>query len=465
VEPQTRDGHANWADVLNEVAQEGIPGIATGPNVDDQTLAEIGKLNHLTYLDLSLAKDITDVGLQHLRGLDQLQAIYLSRCKQITDKGLQVLTSFPMLKVVRLTNLPLITDEGLSSLSDHENLQLVTMTLFNTGDDALQVLRNKPSLTHLSPGNKTTDEGLALLKSFPGLANWSDGRPKHLIDEYRSPSPSCLNLDLREGMPITNDGLKQLEDLDGVYEMGIPVQHVESKISGAGAEHIAKMRNVQVLWWASEVCDDESLTHLGNMINLESLVCFGSSATDRGYEALSKCESLTSVYASGKISSRTLESLSKLPSLRYLNVDGKHMKDGDLEPLSRFPALNNLWAWRFGNEGYLYIGRVEGLEELVNMYCNDTDDAATEYLAGLSNLHKYNIWTTQITDKSLDVLSGMDSLQQILLQKCNRLTDEGLAKLQRLPLLRSLSLQQCQGLTEKGIGVFGVDVQVNFQPA
>ena len=59
----------------------------------------------------------------------------------------------------------------------------------------------------------------------------------------------------------------------------------------------------------------------------------------------------------------------------------------------------------------------------------------------------------------------MDSLQDILLQKCNKVTDEGLGKLQRLHLLRSLRLRQCQGLTEKGIGVFGEDVQVNFQPA
>ncbi len=59
----------------------------------------------------------------------------------------------------------------------------------------------------------------------------------------------------------------------------------------------------------------------------------------------------------------------------------------------------------------------------------------------------------------------MDSLQDILLQKCRKVTDDGLGKLKRLPLLRSLKLRQCRELTEKGIGVFGEDVQVNFQPA
>ena len=85
---------------------------------------------------------------------------------------------------------------------------------------------------------------------------------------------------------------------------------------------------------------------------------------------------------------------------------------------------------------------------------NDTDDTATEYITSLSELAKYNIWTTQITDRSLEILS-----------KCNKVTDEGLGKLQRLLLLRSLRLMQCQELTEKGIGVFGEDVQVMFQPA
>ena len=47
---------------------------------------------------------------------------------------------------------------------------------------------------------------------------------------------------------------------------------------------------------------------------------------------------------------------------------------------------------------------------------NDTDDTATEYITSLSELAKYNIWTTQITDRSLEILSKMDSLQDILLQ-------------------------------------------------
>jgi hypothetical protein len=126
------------------------------------------------------------------------------------------------------------------------------------------------------------------------------------------------------------------------------------------------------------------------------------------------------------------------------------MKDDDLEPLARFPVLEDLWAWRFGNAGYRYIGAVKGLKGLVNMYCNDTDDTTTEYIAGLSELAKYNIWTTQITDRSLEILSKMDSLREILLQKCNKVTNEGLGKLQRLPLLRSLRLRQCQGLTREG---------------
>ena len=49
------------------------------------------------------------------------------------------------------------------------------------------------------------------------------------------------------------------------------------------------------------------------------------------------------------------------------------------------------------------------LNVMITMYCNNTDDAVTEFIRGLSELRKCNIWTTQVTDLSLEILSKMDS--------------------------------------------------------
>ena len=49
------------------------------------------------------------------------------------------------------------------------------------------------------------------------------------------------------------------------------------------------------------------------------------------------------------------------------------------------------------------------LNVMITMYFNDTDDVATEFIRGFSELRKYNLWTTQVTDLSLEILSKMDS--------------------------------------------------------
>ena len=66
-------------------------------------------------------------------------------------------------------------------------------------------------------------------------------------------------------------------------------------------------------------------------------------------------------------------------------------------------------------------------------------DAATEHIAGLS-LRYYYAGLTQITDRSLEVLSGMRSLEQVELYECKGVTDAGLPFLARLPNLREVHL-------------------------
>ena len=47
------------------------------------------------------------------------------------------------------------------------------------------------------------------------------------------------------------------------------------------------------------------------------------------------------------------------------------------------------------------------------MYCRDTTDAATEHITGLTKLSYYFNSYTTITDRTPELLSGMDSLERI----------------------------------------------------
>ena len=74
------------------------------------------------------------------------------------------------------------------------------------------------------------------------------------------------------------------------------------------------------------------------------------------------------------------------------------------------------------------------------MYCRDTGDVATEHVAGLSRLKHYYAGQTQITDRSLEILGGMTSLEEVELSACAGISDRGLVHLARLPQLKKVSV-------------------------
>ena len=109
--------------------------------------------------------------------------------------------------------------------------------------------------------------------------------------------------------------------------------------------------------------------------------------------------------------------------------------------------------------GYRPIGKCEQLESLILMYCRDTTDAATEHITGLGKLSYYFNSYTTITDRTAELLSGMNSLERITFDTCHGLTNAGLARLARLPRLRELRASG-RHLTANAAGAFGPGVDV-----
>jgi hypothetical protein len=69
---------------------------------------------------------------------------------------------------------------------------------------------------------------------------------------------------------------------------------------------------------------------------------------------------------------------------------------------------------------------------------------------------------TQITDRSLEILGRMPSLEQVELYECKHVTDAGLAFLAGLPRLRSVALDGLLGVTLEGTRVFPTPVRVRY---
>src|SRR5262245_64695522 len=124
-----------------------------------------------------------------------------------------------------------------------------------------------------------------------------------------------------------------------------------------------------------------------------------------------------------------------MPALKGLAVSCKFVDGESLAALPRFPALIWLMPMDVPDDGYRHVGRCAQLEKLTCMYCWDTGDLATEHIAGLSNLKHYYAGQTKITDRSLEVLGGMSSLEEIELSKCEGISNAGLVHLAKLPKL------------------------------
>ena len=114
------------------------------------------------------------------------------------------------------------------------------------------------------------------------------------------------------------------------------------------------------------------------------------------------------------------------------------------------------------DEGFRHVGQCENLEGLWCMYCRDTTDAATEQIAGLSKLKTYYAGQTKITDRSLEILSRMPSLEKLEFWNCGGITNAGVAVLAALPALREISVDGCRQVTPEAIAVFPAHVRASY---
>lgn len=96
------------------------------------------------------------------------------------------------------------------------------------------------------------------------------------------------------------------------------------------------------------------------------------------------------------------------------------------------------------------------------MYCRETPDAATEQITGLSRLKTYYAGQTKITDRSLELLSAMASLEQLTFWNCAGVTDAGLKALAQLPGLREVRLESMANVTRAGMAAIPAAVGVNY---
>ena len=261
--------------------------------------------------------------------------------------------------------------------------------------------------------------------------------------------------------PFTAEGLRAIHDLDGVFALNLQWQAGTMDSSALGL--LSSLAHLGFLALNGDRCDDDAMRQIARLPHLRMLLAQGPAAGDDGFEALSASRSLE--YYWGRecpnLGGRGFSALASMPSLKGLAVSCKNVDDASLAALARFPALRELMPMDVTDEGFRHVGQCERLEHLWCMYCRETGDRATEHISGL-RLRSYYAGLTKITDRSLELLARMTSLERINLHHCKGITDKGVRALAALPALRELQIEGSRTVTRGALAAFAPSVRVRY---
>ncbi|MBI1763368.1 MAG: hypothetical protein HYR56_18240 [Acidobacteria bacterium] len=459
IEPGPTMSSQDWDTLFAVMEEQQLTSLNANGLLTDAALAQLAQLDFVTNLNFGGTKRITDDGLRHLARMPQLQEIDLSEYPggQITDRGLECLRHLPELRRFQMCWQSGISDAGVANLAFCDQLESVDLLGTHTGDGAIRVLTGKRNLRRFKTGRLVTDAGIPLLHQLPVFKTWQGGQMKY---ELMSPDAEPNHL-LLDG-PFTDKGFASIAGLDGLFGLTF-FWHV-SALTAAGLKPLADLPKLGFLGCQDALCSDEAMRHIAAIPQLRMLMGQGTVASDDGFTALSRSQTIEYIWGREcpNLGSRGFTALAEMPALKGLAVSCKNVDDAALSTLPRFPALRGLMPMDVTDAGFRHVGRCEQLENLWCMYCHDTGDAATEHLTGLSKLKTYYAGKTKITDRSLELLGRMHSLETLEFWECGGISNAGLAYLASMPHLREITVGGSPNVTRAGMGVFPTTVRANY---
>lgn len=456
IRPEPPLSDVDWDRIFDVMRERGLTGIATAAVTDD-ALERLSRLDFVTTIDFEGAQALSDDGLLLLARMPQLQELDLGGWHgRITDRGLAVLRHLPELRRFSMGWAQRISDAGIAHLVACARLESVNLMGTPTGDGAIEALRGKRWLRALKTGKEVTDAGIPLLQDLPVFRTWQGGEPRYDLMSFQG-EPYSLMLD---GL-FTDRGLRALAGLDGLFSLSF-FSHSRA-FTGDGLAVLSELDNLGFVGCPGERCDDSAMRQIAKVPRLRMLMAQGTVATDAGLEAISRSDTLEYLWGREcpNLTGEGFRSLSRLPALKGMAVSCKRLDDAALGTLPEFPSLVDLLPMDVSDEGFRHVGSCHNLEKLWCMYCRETGDSATEQIAELE-LELYYAGKTRITDRSLEILGRMESLEKIELWEIAGITDAGIAALAKLPNLREISIEGSPNVTRLGMSGFPPRVRVSF---
>jgi len=448
----------DWEALIGIIRDRGLAGLEAGNMMDDAAMSQLAEVPGLRVLKIHGSDRLTDDGLRHLEKFRNLEHIELGGWKSpMTDAGFDALRGLPRLRAVHSWWSRNLTDAGVkATLAACPSIEDVNFGGTSLGDGLIEAMDGKPAGWRVFCGDGVTDSGLAQLRNIPRFRRWHGGERRYSLLEFDAgPTYAAIK------GPFTAQGLRAFAELEGLFALNI--HWTAGGMTSADLAALRAAANLGFLAIDGDLTDDEAMRQIGALPQLRMLLAQEPVAGDGGFEGLSRSSTLEYFWAREcpNLTGRGFAAMAEMPALKGLAASCKFVDDRALSLLPRFPSLRALMPMDVTDEGFKHVGKCERLEELWCMYCRDTGDVATEHIGGLK-LRTYYAGFTKITDRSLEILSRMTSLERIQLHNCHGISDAGARRLAALPQLRRVSFEGCRNLTRAAATGFGPQVRVDY---
>lgn len=214
------------------------------------------------------------------------------------------------------------------------------------------------------------------------------------------------------------------------------------------------------------VLTDRALEVLRHLPRLEKFAMrWQSGITDAGIANLELCDQLEGVDLMGtQTVDGAIRALAGKSRLRRFK-SGRLVTDAGVATLARLDGLSGLgFFWHAKAITPAALLPLTQLPNLGFLSCEGAlcDDTAMRHIAAM--LKTYYAGKTRITDRSLEILAEMSSLEKLMFWETEGLTDEGVRLLKRLPRLRELSLEGLPNVSAEVLAELPGHVRVNDSP-
>lgn len=380
--------------------------------IKDESLVCLLDLPNLETLDLS-GTNVTAKGLKHLSSLPALKNLNLSSCK-LDAAAFSEINKIKLLEKLNLAIAKFLPDDLGEFTHLTELRELSLMAKVGIEDRHLKCLRSMPNLERLYLRGEITDAGLDYLIRLSQLRRLS-------LDETM----------------ITNAGLQQLTQLDRLEYISV----IGTQVTCEGLVILKEFPALKGVSISPRGVTAQNLAHVRQCDHLEALGLFGSSMIDdRGVEEISKISSLKSLQIYGaKTSNQGIKSLSNLPLLEDLQLIGH--------------------TGLVTSEGLIELANIKSLKNLI-LVQYPVDRAVLNALAMLPELKSLYLSSNPMRKEWIDKFKDFRSLRKLTLFNCG-LTDECIPVLKKLKHLETLALplndfsdDGKQDLKESMIGVY-----------